>query len=141
MTNTNSCLKFYHCMSRLLYRCFVHGRCSHLLLSNIWFIKCVIIHPRWMSWRIPRLPGSHEWMRYHLKPLQVVCCTLFGYNTYLTQWCKVFRKLNSFIINFFYIQIQSSRVWWNGLQVLKLSHNPLWSVNDDRWTPMHVSEK
>jgi len=100
--------KFYHYMSRLLcisiciYRCFIHSRCHHRLLSNIWFNKCVIVHHIWMSRRIFRPCGSHEGMRYHLKPLHVVCYTLSKHNIYLTHQCKVFKKLNPSIINIFY---------------------------------------
>ncbi|KAL5159564.1 PKS-NRPS hybrid synthetase [Glycine soja] len=45
---------------------------------------CHHAHHGWMFRRIPRLCKSHEGMKYHVKPFHVVCCTLFGRNTYLT---------------------------------------------------------
>ena len=97
----------YHCMSRLVYinmcicRCFVHSRCRHRVLRRIWLNICLIVHHEWMSRGILKLCQTHEGMRYHVEPLHVVYCTLSRHNTYLTHRCKVFRKLNTSIINYY----------------------------------------
>ena len=99
------------------------------------------MHHGWMFRMIPRLCRTHEGMRYHVEPLYVVQCTRSRSNTNLTNRCKVFRKLNSSIINILYRKTWSSRVWRNGLHIPKLSHNPLWSVYDKRWSPSNMFEK
>ena len=82
----------------------------------------------------PCCVGLMKRMRYHVESLHVVWWTLSKHYTYLTHRCNVFRKLNSSIINVFYTERRSSKVWRNGLHIPKLSYNPLRSVYDSRRT-------
>jgi len=125
-------------MSRSLYTsicifsCFIHTHCRHWMLSNMWFLKCVMLLHRGLSRRIPRLCWTHEGMGYRVEPIHVVRLTLPKRYTYLTNRCSVFRKLNPSIINVFYTEKSSSKVWRNGLDIPKLSYNPLWCMTINR---------
>ena len=120
--------------SMCIFSCFIHTHCRHWMLSNIWFNKCVMLLHGGLSKRIPRLCWTHEGMRYRVEPIHVVWWTLPRRYTYLTNRCNVFRKLNSSIINVFYTERRSIKVWRNGLHIPKLSYNPLRSVYDSRRT-------
>ena len=143
---TRICWKFiYHCMSRPLYTsmcifsCFIHTHCRHWMLSNMRFNKCVMLLHVGLSRRILRLCWTHEGMGYRVEPIHVVQWTLPRRYTYLTNRCNVLKKLNPSIINVFYTQRKSSRVWRNGLHIPKLLYNPLQSVYDNRWTSSDMS--
>ena len=107
-------MKLYHCMSRHIhissYRCtcrfrcrwFWHNCCIDGLLRRFWYKKRIIMHHRWMSRRLPGLCQNHDGLRYSIKPLHVVCCTLSRSTTNMSNRCKVLWKLKPSIVNVLY---------------------------------------